>query len=73
METTTGPESDVMEKPLHFTEDSQAHAREYARALDNEDPLKKFADEFRIPSKANLLAKKLNGIGIHISYSNSLL
>jgi hypothetical protein len=36
-------------------------SKEYARKLDEEDPLRHFRDEFLIPSKADLKSKTLPG------------
>ncbi|KAJ5542317.1 hypothetical protein N7535_004737 [Penicillium sp. DV-2018c] len=45
--------------PLPFKDDIRAHKREYAEALDANDPLRSFRDEFIIPSKNDLMRKTL--------------
>lgn len=46
-EMTSGP-------PLPYQDDIRAYKREYAEALDAQDPLHKFREEFIIPSKKDL-------------------
>lgn len=46
-EMTSGP-------PLSYEDDIRAYKREYAEALDAQDPLHKFREEFIIPSKKDL-------------------
>lgn len=41
---------------------SEANTVEYARLLDSKDPLKRFRDQYIIPSKANLKTKKLTKV-----------
>jgi len=51
--------------PLPYQDDIRAHTREYAEALDAQDPLHQFRDEFIIPSKNDLKRKVLaegNGV-----------
>lgn len=45
--------------PLHYQDDIRANTREYAEALDAQDPLRQFRDEFIIPSKQDLKRKTL--------------
>lgn len=45
--------------PLPYQDDIRAHTREYAEALDAQDPLHQFRDEFIIPSKNDLKRKVL--------------
>ncbi|KAJ5747547.1 uncharacterized protein N7511_009243 [Penicillium nucicola] len=45
--------------PLHYTDDIRAYKKEYAEALDAQDPLRSFRDEFIIPSKKDLKRKTL--------------
>ncbi|GAM36961.1 hypothetical protein TCE0_022r06471 [Talaromyces pinophilus] len=45
--------------PLPHHDDIRAYKREYAEALDERDPLKSYRDQFIIPSKKDLLRKKL--------------
>ncbi|OQD75411.1 hypothetical protein PENDEC_c007G04740 [Penicillium decumbens] len=45
--------------PLPYQGDIRAHTREYAEALDAQDPLHQFRDEFIIPSKNDLKRKVL--------------
>ncbi|KAJ6172532.1 hypothetical protein N7470_001599 [Penicillium chermesinum] len=45
--------------PLAYEDDIRASKREYAKALDSEDPLRHFRDEFIIPSKKDLKRTKL--------------
>lgn len=45
--------------PLPYQDDIRAHTREYAEALDAQDPLRQFRDEFIIPSKKDLKRKIL--------------
>lgn len=40
--------------PLAYQDDIRAYKREYAEALDSQDPLRHFREEFIIPSKADL-------------------
>jgi kynureninase len=40
--------------PLPYQDDIRAHERAYAEALDAQDPLRRFRDEFIIPSKKDL-------------------
>jgi kynureninase len=47
--------------PLPYTDDIRAHKKEYAQALDAQDPLRNFRDEFIIPSKKDLKRKTLTG------------
>lgn len=46
--------------PLPHHDDIRAYKREYAAALDERDPLKSYRDQFNIPSKKDLLRKKLS-------------
>lgn len=46
-------------KPRHFTEDIRAYKREYAEALDAEDPLRQRRDDFIVPTIEQLKSKKL--------------
>ena len=45
--------------PLPYTDDIRAYKKEYAEALDAQDPLRSFRDEFIIPSKKDLKRKTL--------------
>ncbi|KGO41425.1 Kynureninase [Penicillium expansum] len=45
--------------PLPYTDDIRAYKKEYAEALDAQDPLRSFRDEFIIPSKNDLKRKTL--------------
>lgn len=45
--------------PLPYTDDIRAYKKEYAEALDAQDPLRGFRDEFIIPSKKDLKRKTL--------------
>lgn len=45
--------------PLPHHDDIRAYKREYAAALDEQDPLKAYRDQFIVPSKKDLLRKKL--------------
>lgn len=45
--------------PLHYASDIRAYKKEYAEALDAQDPLRSFRDEFIIPSKKDLKRKTL--------------
>lgn len=45
--------------PLHYHDDIRAYTRDYAEALDAQDPLHQFRDEFIIPSKQDLKRKTL--------------
>jgi kynureninase len=45
--------------PLPYTDDIRAYKKEYAEALDAQDPLRGFQDEFIIPSKEDLKRKTL--------------
>jgi kynureninase len=45
--------------PLSYTDDIRAYKKEYAEALDGQDPLRGFRDEFIIPSKKDLKRKTL--------------
>lgn len=45
--------------PLPYTDDIRAYKKEYAEALDAQDPLRNFRDEFIIPSKKDLKRKTL--------------
>lgn len=45
--------------PLDYQDDIRAYTREYAEALDAQDPLRQFRDEFIIPSKQDLKRKTL--------------
>lgn len=45
--------------PLPYQDDIRAHMREYAEALDAQDPLRQFRGEFIIPSKKDLKRKIL--------------
>lgn len=45
--------------PLPFQDDIRVGTREYAEALDAQDPLRKFRDEFIIPSKKDLKSETL--------------
>ncbi|KAJ5176093.1 uncharacterized protein N7482_001970 [Penicillium canariense] len=47
--------------PLHYQDDIRAYTREYAEALDAQDPLHPFRDEFIIPSKQDLKRQTLSG------------
>jgi len=40
--------------PLPYSDDIRAYKKEYAEALDAQDPLRSFRDEFIIPSKKDL-------------------
>lgn len=40
--------------PLPYQDDVRAYQKEYAQALDSQDPLRQFRDEFIIPSKKDL-------------------
>jgi kynureninase len=40
--------------PLPYHDDIRAFTKEYAESLDAQDPLRKFRDEFIIPSKKDL-------------------
>ncbi|OKL57148.1 Kynureninase 1 [Talaromyces atroroseus] len=46
--------------PLPHHDDIRAYKREYAAALDEKDPLRRFRAEFIIPSKKDLLRKNLS-------------
>ncbi|KAI2787559.1 Kynureninase 1 [Penicillium oxalicum] len=46
--------------PLEYQDDIRANSREYAEALDQQDPLRNFRSEFIIPSKKDLKCKTLN-------------
>lgn len=46
--------------PLPFHDDIRAYRREYAAALDEQDPLRSYRDQFLIPSKKDLLRKNLS-------------
>lgn len=45
--------------PLSYRDDVSAYTREYAEALDSQDPLRLFRDEFIIPTKKDLKRKVL--------------
>jgi kynureninase len=45
--------------PLDYQDDIRAYTREYAEALDAQDLLRQFRDEFIIPSKQDLKRKIL--------------
>lgn len=45
--------------PLPYKDDIRANSKEYAQALDAKDPLRRFREEFIIPSKKDLKRKKL--------------
>ncbi|RAO70208.1 uncharacterized protein BHQ10_006220 [Talaromyces amestolkiae] len=45
--------------PLPHHDDIRAYKREYAEALDERDPLRSYRDQFIIPSKKDLLRKRL--------------
>ncbi|KAJ5473925.1 Kynureninase [Penicillium sp. IBT 31633x] len=45
--------------PLPYTDDIRAYKKEYAEALDAQDPLRSFRGEFIIPSKEDLKRKTL--------------
>lgn len=45
--------------PLPYADDIRAYKKEYAEALDAQDPLRSFRDEFIIPSKNDLKRKTL--------------
>lgn len=45
--------------PLSYHDDVRAYTREYAEALDAQDPLRHFRDEFIIPTKKDLKRKVL--------------
>lgn len=45
--------------PLPYKDDIRAYKKEYAEALDAQDPLRSFRDEFIIPSKNDLKRKTL--------------
>lgn len=45
--------------PLPYQDDIRAYTKEYAEALDAQDPLRQFRDEFIIPSKKDLKRKIL--------------
>lgn len=45
--------------PLPYTDDIRAYKKEYAEALDAQDPLQSFRNEFIIPSKKDLKRKTL--------------
>ena len=45
--------------PLHFTNDIRAYQVGYAKALDEQDPLRHLRDQFIIPTKADLERKTL--------------
>ncbi|KAJ5373163.1 Kynureninase [Penicillium concentricum] len=47
--------------PLPYTDDIRAYKKEYAEALDAQDPLRNFRNEFIIPSKNDLKRKTLTG------------
>lgn len=49
-----------VEKP---TFSSKANTLEYAQSLDAKDHMRRFRDQFIIPSKANIKAKKLSKSG----------
>lgn len=61
--------------PLPYKDDIRAHTKEYAEALDAQDPLRQFRDEFIIPSKKDLKRKTLAaGEGMkHIIWGTLLL
>ncbi|KAJ5172606.1 hypothetical protein N7492_005199 [Penicillium capsulatum] len=46
--------------PLPYQDDVRAHTKQYAQALDEQDPLRQFRDEFIIPSKNDLKRKTLS-------------
>ena len=46
--------------PLPFQDDIRAYTREYAEALDAQDPLRQFRNEFIIPSRKDLKRKTLS-------------
>lgn len=46
--------------PLPHHDDIRAYKREYAASLDEKDSLRSFRDEFIIPSKKDLVRKKLS-------------
>lgn len=56
--------------PLHYQDDIRASTREYAEALDAQDPLRQFREEFIIPSKQDLKRKSL--AEDHSTYIQSL-
>jgi kynureninase len=41
-------------EPLHYSEDTRSHTKEYAQLMDDNDPLKELKKEFLIPSKTGL-------------------
>jgi kynureninase len=45
--------------PLPYTDDIRSYKKEYAEALDVQDPLRSFRDEFIIPSKKDMKRKTL--------------
>jgi hypothetical protein len=45
--------------PLPYADDIRAFSKEYAELLDAQDPLRRFRDEFIIPSKKDLKRKTL--------------
>lgn len=45
--------------PLPYQDDIRAYKKEYAQALDAQDPLRHFRDQFIIPSKKDLKRKTL--------------
>lgn len=50
---------------FRFLDDKRrARTREYAKALDEQDPLNRVRDEFYIPTKADLRRKTLSSDGI---------
>lgn len=52
----------------HLKESSEASMREYAEALDNEDPLKRLRSEFIVPTKADLKRRTLAKTSKYLSY-----
>lgn len=44
---------------IPYQDDVRASTKEYAQALDAQDPLRQFRDEFIIPSKNDLKRKNL--------------
>lgn len=61
--------------PLHYADDIRAYKKEYAEALDAQDPLRSFRDEFIIPSKNDLKRKTLAAEGAYQSslYATTIL
>lgn len=45
--------------PFPYHDDIRTYTKEYAEALDAQDPLRQFRDEFIIPSKKDLKRKTL--------------